>query len=274
MVLFMMGVFGLLIIYAGQLKDFLRENLQVNVIFYDEAKEADIIRLQKMIENEQYVRQTDYVTKEMARQIMQKELGEDSEAILGFNPFPASLDVYFRSSYATVDSIESFKSRITKYPIVKEVAYQKVLLENLQNYVRFGAIVILTLMIVFLIMAVVLINNTIRLTLYSRRFLIKSMQLVGATQSFIRRPFIIRAVVIGVLGGFIADLLVPALVFLVFRYYAKPNIAPDLKFSDMLDFRVMAFLSLFLLVFGAFISGISSFYSVKRYLRLKLDELY
>lgn len=270
----MTGIFGLLIMYADHLKNFLKENLQVNIIFYDEAKEADIIRLQKMIENEKYIRQTDYVTREQARQIMQKELGEDSEALLGFNPFPASLDVYFKSDFVTIDSIENFKTRISKIPIVKEVAYQKVLLENLQRYISVSAIIIFTLMVIFLVVAIILINNTIRLTLYSRRFLIKSMQLVGATQGFIRRPFIIRSVTIGILGGLIADVLVVALAFLVFRYYVIPNFASDMKFSDMLDYKVMAILAIFLIIFGSLISGLSSFYSVKKYLRLKLDELY
>lgn len=265
LVLFLMGMFGLLVFYADQLKTFFKENLQVNIFFTEEAKEADIFRLKQMLDNEYYVKKTDYITKEEAKQIMIKEIGEDAEEILGFNPFPSSLDVFFNSGYAQVDSVEMFKAEMEKFPFVKEVAYQKVILEKIDYYVRIGGLVILSLLIVFMLIAIVLINNTVRLTLFSKRFLIKSMQLVGATQNFIRGPFIIKSMTYGLIGGMIAVVLLGGLVYLV------SNRIPYAVMGDPLTNFILA---LSLPVIGVLITFISSFYSVRKYLKTKLEDLY
>lgn len=265
LVLFLTGLFGLLIIYANQLKNFLKENVQVSIIFQDETKEADIIMLKKMLESENSVLRTDYLSKEKAYQIMTEELGRDAVKILGFNPFPSSLDVYFKADYAQVDSVEQFKKTIEQKSYVKEVSYQKVILENIDKNVRLGAMVILIFLLMFLLTAVVLISNTIRLTLYSKRFIIKSMQFVGATQGFIRKPFILTAVKYGVIGGIIANALLVMLVI-----FLNENM-PYLIISDM---GINIILGIMVIIFGAIITYFSSFFAVKRYLRLKLDDLY
>jgi len=252
-------------IYADQLKTYLKENLQVNVIFTDEAKEADIVRMQKMLDSESYVKATEYISKDEARQIMLKELGEDAEVVLGFNPFPASLDVYFNASFAVVDSIEAFKTQFEQYPFVKEIAYQRVILENIDRNVRIGALIILSFMILFLLIAIVLINNTIRLTLYSQRFIIKTQQLVGATQSFITKPYILRAVKFGIIGSIIAIIMLAALIYLLSHRF-------DIKWLG--DLKTDIAICFSLIFFGFFITLISSYYSVKKYLRMKLDDLY
>jgi len=265
LVLFLIGLFGLLMIYADQLKTYLKENLQVNVIFTDEAKEADIVRMQKMLDSESYVKATEYISKDEARQIMLKELGEDAEVVLGFNPFPASLDVYFNASFAVVDSIEAFKTQFEQYPFVKEIAYQRVILENIDRNVRIGALIILSFMILFLLIAIVLINNTIRLTLYSQRFIIKTQQLVGATQSFITKPYILRAVKFGIIGSIIAIIMLAALIYLLSHRF-------DIKWLG--DLKTDIAICFSLIFFGFFITLISSYFSVKKYLRMKLDDLY
>lgn len=265
LVLFLMGMFGLLVFYADQLKTFFKENLQVNIFFTEEAKEADIFRLKQMLDNEYYVKKTEYITKEEAKQIMIKEIGEDAEEILGFNPFPASLDVFFNSGYAQVDSVEMFKAEMEKFPFVKEVAYQKVILEKIDYYVRIGGLIILSLLIIFMLIAIVLINNTVRLTLFSKRFLIKSMQLVGATQSFIRGPFIIKSMTYGLIGGMIAVVLLGGLVYLI------SNRIPYAVLGDPVTNFILA---LSLPVIGVLITFISSWYSVRKYLKTKLEDLY
>jgi cell division transport system permease protein len=265
LVLFLTGLFGLLIFYADKLKDFLKENVQVSIIFRDDTKEPDIFRIQKMMQNETFIIKTDYVSKDEARKIMIKELGEDAVNILGFNPFPSSLDVYFKASYAQVDSIDAFKVKMEKYPFVKEVSYQRVILENIDKNVKIIATVILGFMLIFLLIAIVLINNTIRLTLFSKRFLIKSMQLVGATQGFIRKPFIIKAINFGILGGVIANILLAVLIYLLNKY---------LPYTVIGNFKLNILLALLLIVFGIIITFFSSYFSVKRYLKLKLDDLY
>ena len=265
LVLFLIGLFGMLVFYADQLKDYLKENLQVNVFFIDDAKEADILRLQNMLDNETFVKATNYVDKEAAKLLMTEELGEDAHEVLGFNPFPASLDVHVHSNYAQVDSLSIFKENIEIFPFVKEVSYQKVILENIDKYVRIGGLAILGFTTIFFLIALILINNTIRLTLYSKRFLIKSMQLVGGTKGFIRKPFIYKAVTYGFIGGVIANLMLAGFIY---------------AFSNWLPFTIMGnlinnlILSGSLLVLGVFLTFISSYYSVRKYLRTKLDDLY
>lgn len=265
LVLFLIGLFGMLILYADQLKSFLKENLQVSIIFTEDAREADMVRMQKSLESEYYVKSTEFITKEKAREIMMNELGEDAEAVLGFNPFPASLDVYFHAFFAQVDSVEAFKSQFEKLPYVKEIAYQKVILENIDKNVRIAGLAILAFMVMFLLIAIILINNTIRLTLYSQRFLIKTQQLVGATMSFITKPYILRSVKFGIIGSFTAIILLTLLVIFVTKKFS-------IKWSFDVETNIL--LALMLIVFGILITFVSSFFSVKKYLRMKLDDLY
>ncbi len=265
LVLFLIGLFAILILYADQLKSYLKENVQVNVIFDDDSKEADIFHLQKMMEVEPSVIKTNYVDKEEAKKIMTEELGEDVDAVLGFNPFPSSLEIYFTADYANVDSIENFKKELDEFAFIKEISYQKVILENIDSNVRIIGMILLAFMSIFLLIAIILINNTIRLTLYSKRFLIKSMQLVGATQAFIRKPFIVRAVSFGLIGGVLANGLV------VLLFYLSNSKIP---YKIVSDTETNLLVALAIIIFGGLITGVSSYYSVRKYLRLKLDELY
>lgn len=265
LVLFLTGLFSLLLLYADELKTYLKENVQVSLIFREEAKDADIIRLQKMLENESYVSRTNFISKEDAKEIMTQELGEDAEEILGFNPFPASLDVYFISDYASVDSIEVFKRKIATNNMIKEISYQRVILEKIDRNIRIGGIVILVFMLTFLTIAIVLINNTIRLTMYSKRFLIKSMQFVGATQGFIKWPFINKAITMGFFGAIIAIIVLTGLL-----YFIDTKISYDL----IGNIQTKILMAVFLLIFGIFITVISSYYSIRKYLKSKLDDLY
>ena len=265
LVLFLIGMFGILVFYADQLKTFFKENLQVNVFFTEDAKEADIFRLKQMLDNEYYIKHTEYIDKETAKQIMIDEIGEDAEEILGFNPFPSSLDIFFHSDYAQVDSIEIFKVEMQKFPFVKEVAYQQVILERIDYYVKIGGLIILSLMVVFMLIAMVLINNTVRLTLFSKRFLIKSMQLVGATQGFIRSPFILKSMTFGLIGGIIAVLMLSLLIYLLSSRI--PYAVLGNPFTNMT-------LALSLPILGVIITLVSSYYSVRKYLKTKLEDLY
>jgi cell division transport system permease protein len=265
LVLYLIGLFGMLILYVDQLKDFLKEEFQINAIFVEDAKEADIYRLQNMLDNDAFVRKTEYINKEDARLLMTEELGEDAAEVLGFNPFPASLTIYMNADYVIADSILKMEESIEQYAFVKDVSYDIVILENLDKYVRIGGVVILVLIILVFLISLILINNTIRLTLYSQRFVIKSMQLVGGTKSFIRRPFIMKAVTYGFIGGILANLMLALSLYLISLW---------LPFTIMSDIISNFILSLALLLIGIVITFISSFYSVRKYLRTKLDDLY
>jgi cell division transport system permease protein len=265
LVLYLIGLFGMLVLYVDQLKDFLKEEFQINAIFVEDAKEADIYRLQNMLDNDAFVRKTEYINKEDARLLMTEELGEDAAEVLGFNPFPASLTIYMNADYVIADSILKMEESIEQYAFVKDVSYDIVILENLDKYVRIGGVVILVLIILVFLISLILINNTIRLTLYSQRFVIKSMQLVGGTKSFIRRPFIMKAVTYGFIGGILANLMLALSLYLISLW---------LPFTIMSDIISNFILSLALLLIGIVITFISSFYSVRKYLRTKLDDLY
>lgn len=266
LVLFLVGLFSLLVYHANQLKDYLKENVQMSLLFTQDAKEPDILRMQKVFESKPFINKVEYISREEAREMMQKDLGEEVTEILGYNPFPPSLDIYFTADFTTVDSLEKFKTSLADNSSIREIFYQKALVANIDKNVRIAGAVILILMLLFLLIAIALINSTIRLNLYSKRFLIKSMQLVGATQWFIRRPFIYKAVVNGFWGGIVASGLLLILLNLINRKFGIFLI------SDQIEVYFVIFVGLILL--GMIITGISSYFSVNKYLKLKLDDLY
>jgi cell division transport system permease protein len=264
LVLFLFGLFCLIVIYADQLKNYLKENVQLSIEFDENAKEADVIRLQNMFENESYIHKTDYIDKEESLEIMKEQLG-DVQSVLGYNPIPPTLELYFKPSFANVDSLDMLKNNLSEYSFIKEIYYRRADLENIDKNINIGTIIILTIMLIVLIISLVLINNTVRLTMYSKRFLIKSMQLVGATQGFIRKPFVLRALSMGIVGSILATGLLA-----VFLAYIDSKI-PVQKIGDLYTYII---LFVILIAIGIFITVISSYYSVKKYLKMKLDELY
>lgn len=266
LVLFMLGLFGLIVIYANEVKDYVRENVQFTVLFREAANEAEVMRLQKQLEAEAFVKRTEYISKEQAMAILTEELGEQPDEIIGFNPLPATIEVYFESDFAVADSIEAVVVELEQNPLVREVHYQRALLDNIDRYIRTAALAILGLSLLLLIIAITIINSTIRLTLFSKRFLIKSMQLVGATPGFIRRPFMLRALLNGFLGTLLAIALLALLV-----YGLWDRLPLDLLF---LHEEYLFILAGSIILLGLLITWLSSYFALNRYLRLKLDELY
>ncbi len=266
LVLFMLGLLGLILLHAQKLSDYVRENIGFSVIIKEEVKEAGIIEFQKKLDLEDFVKSTEYITRERAAEDMTKELGEDFIDFLGYNPLLASIDIRLKAPWANNDSLKMLESRLIANPIVKEVFYHKSLVEQVNQNIRRISAVILIFAVVLLLISVALINNTIRLSIYSKRFIIRSMQLVGATRHFISRPFLLRSL----LHGFISALLAIAMLagVLYFSRRALPELI-DLQDIDM-------FLSLFGIVtlFGLLITGISTIFAVRKFLRISQDKLY
>ncbi|MCK4637803.1 MAG: permease-like cell division protein FtsX, partial [Bacteroidales bacterium] len=206
LVLFMLGMLGLIILHAKKLSDYVKENIGFSIIMKENVKEAGIIQLQKTLDASDYVKSTEYITKEKAAEELTKDLGEDFIDFLGYNPLLPSIDLRLKAEYANIDSLAIIEKDLLANKNVKEVFYQKSLVHLINKNLRRISIIILGFSILLLIIAIALINNTIRLSVYSKRFLIKSMQLVGATQAFIRRPFILKGILHGILGAFIAIL--------------------------------------------------------------------
>lgn len=266
LVLFLLGVLGLVLINAKELSDYFRESLSFSVMLDDAAREADIRMLQKDLDAKPYVKSTEYVSKEQAAVKMQEELGEDFISFLGDNPLPPSIDVYLYAGYTSPDSVAIIEKYILEYPFVKEVLYQESLLILINENVRKIALFLLVISSFLFLIAVTIINNTIRLSIYSKRFLIRTMQLVGATRAFIRRPFVIRSIYHGVLAALIAMTLLMGLLYLIekefFRMFAYDSI------------KLLALLGVFIIGAGILINIVSTWLSVNRYLDIPEDKLY
>jgi cell division transport system permease protein len=266
MVLLMVGLLGLILVHANNLKRYVKENIVLNIFVDDAAHETDVLQLQKQLETNPMVKQTQYVSKELAARNLQKDLGEDFVKFLGYNPLSPSLDVYLKADYANNADIERFKAELLKNPLVKEVKYQQSLVDEMNQNITSISLVILVFAGIFVILSVALINNTIRLAIYSQRFLIKSMQLVGATKGFIRKPFLLYGIWHGLLGGLIA-----VMILIGTLYFADKQIPDLIILQSYTEFGIVF---LCVIGLGIFISGFSTFLAVNKFLRLKIYDLY
>lgn len=266
LVLFMLGMVGLILLQANKLSNYVKENIGISIYIKDDVNEADIKRLQKSLDASKYVKYTDYVDKQEAATRLQEDLGEDFIDFLGYNPLSTSIDVYLKAEFANPDSVQMIEQSWLDNPKVKEVEYQKNLLSIVNENVRKISLLLSGFAILLLIIAVALINSTIRLAIYSKRFLIRSMQLVGATQSFIRKPFVNQGIVHGLYGALIALVLLAGVI-----YYAQSEM-PEV--FDMQDVETFAVLFVIVVLLGMFISWLSTTFAVNRYLKLKTDQLY
>jgi cell division transport system permease protein len=269
LVLFILGLLALLIMDAQKIRSDVKENINVQVIINNSAKEADVARLQKMLDASEYVKSTVFITRDSAAKQLESDkefAGEDFVKFLGYNPLCASINIHLKAAYANNDSLKWIEKKITAYSQVKEVVYQKSMVNMMNENIKKVSLIMIGFSALLLLVAFALINNTIRLTIYSRRFLIKTMQLVGATKSFIRRPFILKGVVNGLYAAVIALGMILALV-----HWAEVEM-PDLR--DLNDIRSYLILSGMVLILGIAISWVSTFFALRRYLRLNADELY
>jgi cell division transport system permease protein len=266
MVLLMIGLLGLILVHANNLSRYVKENIVLNIFMDDAAHETDVLQLQKQLEDNPMVKQTQYVSKELAARNLQKDLGEDFVKFLGYNPLSQSLDVYLKADYTNNADIERFKAGLLKNPIVKEVKYQQSLVDEMNQNITSISLVILAFAGIFVIVSVALINNTIRLAIYSQRFLIKSMQLVGATKGFIRKPFLLYGIWHGLLGGLIAVIILIGTLYLAYQQ------VPDLIILQ--SYTEFGIVFLIVIGMGIFISGFSTFLAVNKFLRLKIYDLY
>ncbi|RZL19043.1 MAG: FtsX-like permease family protein, partial [Pedobacter sp.] len=251
---------------ARNLSKYVKENIVLNIIVNEGAKEVDIAALQKQLDANNYVLKTQYVSKELAARNLTKDLGEDFVNFLGYNPLLSTIDVYLKADYANNANIDALKKKIETNPIVKEVVYQSSLIDTVNKNISTISLIVLGFAVILLVIAVALINNTIRLAIFSQRFLIKSMQLVGATKNFIRKPFILVAALHGLIASFIA-----IIILLGFLYYAQKEIPEILILRNYTEFGIVL---VSMVAIGIFITSISTLFAVSRYLRLKLYDLY
>jgi cell division transport system permease protein len=266
LVLFLLGILGMVLINARQLSDYFRESLSFTIMLKEDAREADIRMLQKELDARPYVKQTEYVSKDEAAVKLTDELGEDFLDFLGYNPLMPTIDVYLLADYTHPDSVIKLEKAITEYPVVDEVYYQESILNLINDNVRKITLFLLIISALLFLIAMTIINNTIRLSIYSKRFLINTMQLIGANRSFIRKPFILRSLFFGFLAALIAIGLLMGLMYLIekefFTLFTYENI------------NLFLLLCLALAVAGVVINAVSTFFAVNRYLGIHEDKLY
>ncbi|SMC89930.1 cell division protein FtsX [Pedobacter nyackensis] len=266
LVLLMLGMLGLILVHAKNLSNYVKENIVLNIIVDEGAKETEILQFQKELNANQAIKSSVYVNKEMAARNLTNDLGEDFVNFLGYNPLLSTIDVYLKADYANNKSIDALKANIAKNPIVKEVIYQSSLIDMVNKNINTIGLIILGFAAILLIISIALINNTIRLAIYSQRFLIKSMQLVGATRNFIRKPFILVAALHGLIAAFIAILILLGILF-----YAQKEIPEMIILRNYTEFGIIL---ASLVGVGVFITAISTSFAVSKYLNLKIYDLY
>jgi cell division transport system permease protein len=266
MVLFLLSLLGLLILNARQIGNYVKENIGFSVILKDEIREADMVQLQKSFDANPAVKATTFVSAQQAAEELQKELGENFLEFLGTNPLKPSIDIKFHAAWANPDSISKIEKVFSSNPLVYEVYYQESMVNLVNQNLRKISIVMLAFSSLLFLISVALFNNTIRLLVYSKRFIIKTMQLVGATRNYIRRPFIIRGMMNGLFGSALASILLLGVI-----YIAERQMPDLLQFTDSIT---VAMLIVLIFIVGMILSGITTILAVNKYLGLDRDKLY
>ena len=266
LVLFMLGLLGLLIFHAKTLSHYIRQNIGMSVILSETASEQQITDFRYKIDTCSFIRKTVYISKEEAAEELMEDLGEDFIKFIGYNPLSPSFEVFLHNDYTFDDSLKMVQDKLISEDIVKEVFYQKTLIELINDNIARISIGILSFSVLLLIISIILIYNTIRLAIYSKRMIIKSMLLVGATQQFIRRPFIMNGIYQGLLSGAIAIALLG-----VILYVSQVNI-PELTLLQDQIYLAVLFASI--VIFGVLITWFSNYFAVKKYLHVSSDDLY
>ena len=266
LVLFLLGLLGMLVLNAKTISDNFKEQVVMTIYLSDSAKQVEINQLEKSLVMSDYVKSTQYVSKEDAAALMKNEYGEDFLDDVGYNPLQNSIDVHLKADFVTEQHLDSISNAALNKKFIEEVRYDKDLVSIMNNNVKRISLWILVISGIFTLIAVLLINSSIRLAVYSKRFIIKTMQMVGATKKFIRRPFIWKSVRLGIIGSIIA------LIGLAIVFYYMNKTFPEIELLN--NPILVGSLFLGILILGILITWISTFFATQRFLNLKTDHLY
>jgi cell division transport system permease protein len=266
LVLFMLGLVGLLLLNAKKLSDFVKENINFTVVLKSDVKEVDILKFQKNLDALSFVKSTEYITREKAAKEFTKSLGENFVSFLGYNPLLSSIEVKLHANYANSDSITKIESKFKDHGLIQEIIYEKSLIHLVNENVNKISLIILGFSGLLFLIAIALINNTVRLLVFSKRFIIRTMQLVGATKSFIRRPFLLNSVIYGLIASIISISLIITILYFSQR---------ELQGIDLiLDYKLLTVLFSSLIVVGIVINLISTYFALNKYLNIETENLY
>jgi len=266
LVLFLLGCLGLLVLNAKKVADHFREQVVVTIYLNDSAKQVEVDQLENTLAMAEYSKSTEYVSKEQAAELMKAETGEDFMDFVGYNPLQNSIDIYLKADYVTNETLDGITEELANKKFIEDITYDNDLVELMNDNVKKITFWVLLLSAIFTLIAVLLINSSIRLAVYSKRFIIKTMQMVGATKTFIRRPFVFKSVQLGVIGAILA------LIGMGIVLYYLDLTFPELELLQKPVLVGSLFVGIFLL--GVLITWISTFIATQRFLNLKTDQLY
>ena len=267
LVLFILGIVVLMGILATRLSMYVKENMGFSIVLKENVKESQVKKLQKKLDIAPYVRATQYISKEDALKELEVELGENPKDLLGFNPLQASIEVKLRSDYAHPDSLVWIEKGLRKGTVaIDDIVYQKDLIQLVNDNIRRISFMLLGLAVVLMLISFALISNTIRLGAYSKRFIIHTMKLVGATPAFIRKPFIISNIINGIIGAFIAMALLSGCVYYLLTEFDN--------LYTLIDISSLFWVFVIVLLLGVVLTAISAWFAVNRSIRMDRDNLY
>lgn len=266
LVLFLLGILGLFVINSKKLSDDFKEEIAMTVFFKNEANDSVINAFQNELKVAKFVKSSVYVTKEQAAKQHTDIIGEDFMTFLGANPLQNSFDIHLKADYIDTENIRKIESRFRANEMVSDIVYDKQLVNLVNDNIKKVSMWILIVSGILAFIAVILINSSMRLSIYSNRFIIKTMQMVGATKSFIRKPFIMRSIKLGLIGSFLAVLALIGLLVYLDTTFPNLGILNDPIMTGAVLVSVM--------LVGILITWISTFFATQRYLNLRTDDLY
>lgn len=266
LVLLLLGLVVFFVLTANNLSVYVRENIAFTAVINDDLKETAIIKLQKDLNAKPYVKQTTYISKERALKEQTEAMGTDPSEFLGYNPFSPSIEIKLNAAYAHPDSIAWIEKELLAGKKLVEVSYPQDLLDSVNRNLGKISLVLLGFALLLTVISFALINNTIRLAIYSKRFLIHTMKLVGASWSFIRRPFLVKNMWIGIMAGLMADAILIGMAYWAVQY--EPDLLAIITLESLLTVVGAVFL------FGIVITTLCALISINRYLRMKASDLY
>lgn len=266
LVLLLLGTVTLVVLSAKSLSDHIRENLELSLLLNDNVTEGEVNNIINYAQGKPYAKEVVYISKEDILAEQTASMGIDPTEFLGYNPYTASIEVKLRADYANTDSIIPIKSQLMRYTQIREITYPSELMDNVNDNIRKISAVLLALALALSLISFALINNTIKLTIYSQRFLLHTMKLVGASWGFIRRPFLMRNMSIGIVSGLLANGLIIGGIFLLLRY--------EPQMSHLFTLPTMAIVGGSVMLFGLIITILCAYVSINRFLKMKAGDLY
>jgi len=266
LVLFLLGLLGLFVLNSKRISNNFKEEIAMTVFFKNDANDSIIKAFDEELKTAKFAKSFEYVSKEKAAEMHKKDIGEDFMQFLGVNPLQNSFDIYLKADYVVNDSIAKIQNRLRKNEMIADIVYDKQLVDKVNDKIQEVSLWILIFSGIFAVISVLLINSSLRLSIYANRFIIKTMQMVGATKSFIRKPFIVRSLILGLIGSLLAVFaLIGVLVYFETNYDNLGIMENQLAIAAVL---------LGVVVLGMLITWLSTFFATQRFLNLRTDDLY